>query len=436
MREMKRVVVLGANGTMGAGAAGLFAARGFDVVMLARSVDKAQQGLGRAKEAVRAEVLGERIRCGSYEHDLEREVANADLVFEAVSEDLDIKLPYLEQVDRVRRPGTVVGTVSSGLSIATMTEGRSEDFRRYFMGIHLYNPPHVIVGTELIPGPETDREVMSTVALMLRNRLGRVVVECADQPAFAGNRIGFKVLNECAILAEKHGVHFVDYLVGPYTGRAMPPLATIDLVGWDVHQAIVDNVYQNTSDEAHDAFAMPAYMKTLMAQGHLGNKTPAEGGFYRSVTHGTQKTVSVLAPKSRSYSEGSVPPQPAVGFVEQVKDLHRVGRYRDAMAAFISASGPEAEIAQRVVLGYVSYALHRVGPNGVVSAPNGVDAIMGFGFNWAPPSVLVDLFGKTATVRAMTRLGIQVPAVIANLKEGERLFNQPSVNVGRYFIGR
>ena len=80
----------------------------------------------------------------------------------------------------------------------------------------------------------------------------------SDTPAFCGNRVGFKVLNECAQLAETHGAAYIDALVGPHTGRAMAPLATIDFVGWDVHAAIVDNVYANTRDEAHAAFAHAA----------------------------------------------------------------------------------------------------------------------------------------------------------------------------------
>jgi 3-hydroxyacyl-CoA dehydrogenase len=89
------------------------------------------------------------------------------------------------------------------------------------------------------------------------------VVETTDTPAFAGNRVGFKVLNEVAQLAEEHGVAFMDALIGPHTGRAMAPLVTVDFVGWDVHKAIVDNLYANTSDEAHAAFALPAYMQKL-----------------------------------------------------------------------------------------------------------------------------------------------------------------------------
>src|SRR5690606_33512334 len=119
--------------------------------------------------------------------------------------------------------------------------------------------------------------------------------------AFAGNRVGIKVLNEVAQLAEEHGVAFMDYVVGPYTGRAMPPLSTVDLVGLDVHKAIVDNVYENTKDEAHEKFALPAYVDKLIAAGHLGNKTAAKGGFYRRAKEDGKNVRYVLDPKSGEY---------------------------------------------------------------------------------------------------------------------------------------
>ncbi|HEY2513903.1 MAG TPA: 3-hydroxyacyl-CoA dehydrogenase family protein, partial [Polyangiaceae bacterium] len=384
MHELRKVVVLGANGTMGSGAAALFAGSGFEVAMLARGIDKAHQGLAKAKQAVRSDVLGKHIRCGSYEADLEAEVAGADLIFECVSEDMAVKEPFFEQIDRVRKKGSIVATVSSGLSIARMCEGRSDDFRRNFLGLHLFNPPHVITGTEVIAGPDTDHGMFAEVTAMLRRRLGRTVIECKDLPAFAGNRVGFKVLNECAILAEEHGVPIVDYLIGPYTGRAMAPLATIDLVGWDVHQAIVDNVYANTKDEAHSAFAMPAYMRALMKGGHLGDKTPLEGGFYRRWTSEGVKVTSCLFPQKREYSEREAPRAPKLPWIAEIQELHLVGRYRDAMQKFLKAEGEEATIARRVIVGYVSYALNRVGSSEVVKSASDVDQIMGFGFNWAP----------------------------------------------------
>ena len=168
---------------------------------------------------------------------------------------------------------------------------------------------------------------MPAIVEMLERRFGRVVTLCRDLPAFAGNRVGFKVLNECAQLAAEHGVAFIDYLIGPYTGRAMPPLATVDLVGWDVHKAIVDNVHANTKDEAHDAFALPAYVAELIDEGHLGNKTPERGGFYRRTKEDGKTVNLVLDPKSGGYrSPADVTVEP-IPFVEQMRELHHVGRY-------------------------------------------------------------------------------------------------------------
>lgn len=433
MNEIKKVVVLGANGTMGAGAAALFAGRGYEVAMLARTIEKAEQGLASAKSAVRAEVIGDRITLGTYESDMASSLKDADLILEAVAERLDIKQHYFKQVDEHRKKGSVVATVSSGLSMDAMIEGRSDDFGAHFMGLHLFNPPNVIVGTEMIPSSKTDKELFNSIRKFAERRLGRVVIECRDKPAFAGNLVGFKVLNECTQLALEHGVTKVDYLIGPYTGRAMPPLATIDLVGWDVHKAIVDNVFENTNDEAHAFFAMPSYMDELLKKGHLGNKTPSTGGFYRTIRDANHELAAeVLDPSTGTY----MPREPAnpIAFVEEIKALHRLGKYEEAGAAFLAAQGDDAEIARRVVLGYVSYALNRVGDDQVVAKPIDVDLIMGYGFNWAPASVLVDLFGRDQTIAALQALDLPVPACVTNLGAGDRLFTDRRTNIGRYFI--
>jgi 3-hydroxyacyl-CoA dehydrogenase len=435
-RDIQRVVVLGANGTMGSGAAALFAARGFDVVALARDAAKANAGLEMAKQAVRADAIGERIAVGGYD-ELEGHVEEADLVLECVAERMDLKQAFFGRVDAARRPGSWVATVSSGLSIAGMAAGRSDDFRRHFMGMHLFNPPNVIVGTELIAGPETEPVVLQAARRLLEKGLGRVVVECRDKPGFAGNRVGFKVLNEVAQLAFEHGIAEMDYLIGPHTGRALAPLATVDLVGLDVHQAIVDNVYEKTADEAHEAFALPSYVQALIDKGHLGLKTGEAGGFYRTLRDKTgARSRFVLDPASGGYRPLTADSVRPVDFVEEMKALHRVGEYRRAMQVFLGAEGPEAELSRRVVLGYVSYALNRVGDDEVVARPLDVDLIMGYGFNWAPPSVLVDLFGRERTLEALAELGLPVPEVVAELAPGERLFEHRETNVGRYFVAR
>ncbi|MGH8013904.1 MAG: 3-hydroxyacyl-CoA dehydrogenase family protein, partial [Candidatus Binataceae bacterium] len=388
------VVILGANGVMGAAAAAVFAGGGYNVVMLARDLDRARKALEAAKTAARAEAVGERVSLGSYDHDMERHVAQSGLVFEALAEDLSLKREFFKKIDSYRGSETVVATNSSGLSITAMASGMSDSFRRHFLGIHMYNPPHIIVGTELVPHAETDDAVLTRVATAFGKRFGRKLITTRDRPAFVGNRVGFRVMNEAAQLAEEYGVAFIDYLIGPHTGRAMAPLATVDLVGWDVHKAIVENVYANCEDEGRACFKLPAYMENAVAEGRLGDKTAEKGGFYRRAAG---RTVEVLDPKSGSY-QPFIPPRP-IDFVERMKALNRVGRYQDALRTLADTDGKEAALARKVVLGYVSYALNRVGD--VAACPADVDTIMSYGFNWAPPCAMVDLIGARRTADLM-----------------------------------
>jgi len=435
MMNIKDVVVVGANGTMGAGSVEVFAAGGCDVVCLARTAEKAHEGLVGAQNMAKSVRIADRISVGTYEQDLEGAIAKADLIFECLAEEIELKKQYFAKIDKFRRPDSIVATVSSGLSIADMAKGRSDSFRKHFLGIHLFNPPNVIVGTEVIPSDETDPKLVEEVLKALDARFGRISILCRDMPAFAGNRVGFKVLNEVAILAETHGIAFMDYLIGPHTGRAMPPLATVDLVGWDVHKAIVDNVYANLKDEAHATFALPSYMDGLISNGHLGNKTADKGGFYRRVKDGKQTINLVLDPKTGAYKDSRDNGVTKIAFVEKMKDLHRVGRYVEAMKVFADATGPEADLAKKVVLGYVSYGLNRVGDKEVVRSARDVDRIMGFGFNWAPPTVLVDVIGIKKTASLLEKQGLPVPHTLqeALKRPDEKMFREPNVNVGRFF---
>jgi 3-hydroxyacyl-CoA dehydrogenase len=428
-RKLERVVVLGANGTMGYGSAALFTQAVPEVTFLARTKSKAEEGLGAAIKQVRSPTVASRAHVGDYEHDLGRAVAEADLVFEALTEDFGVKKEIFDKVDEARRDDSIVATVTSGLSINQLCEGRSDSFRRNFLGLHFFNPPNVIVGTELIAGNETDPEVVDFVEAFSRARLGREIVRTADTPAFAGNRVGFKVLNEAAQLAEQLGPVLVERLIGPYTGRALTPLATIDLVGWDIHRAIVDNVHQNTNDEAHGTLQLPDYMDKLMERGVMGNKT-GRGFFMKE-----DKVRHVLDPVSGDYKPESEFSLPNLDYIEDVSALHREGRYRDALAVFLAADGHEAALARKVIAGYVSYAFHRVGE--VTESIDGIDRIMGMGFNWAPPGVLTDVMGAAATVEMIEKASLPVPANLAEAARTgtpARFFDQPHINLGRFFV--
>ena len=215
----------------------------------------------------------------------------------------------------------------------------------------------------------------------------------------------------------------------------MPPLATIDLVGWDVHKAIVDNVHANTKDEAHDAFALPTYMDELIDHGHLGNKTPEHGGFYRRVKEGKQTINLVLDPKTGAL-QGHARERLRAAAVRREDDASCTAsaRYADAIKVFVAAEGAEADLARKVILGYVSYGLNRVGDNEVVRerarrrSHHGLrlqlGAAHGAGRRHRREG---DHQGARDAADCRCRRCWRTP------KPGERLFREPHVNIGRFF---
>jgi 3-hydroxyacyl-CoA dehydrogenase len=428
-RRIDHVVIIGANGAMGYGSGALFTSAVPRVTFLARSKAKAEEGLKAAISAVRSSTVRARVTTGDYAEDFDAAVPKADLVFEALTEDFELKRAMFERIDRMRRPDALVATVTSGLSINALAAGRSESFRKHFMGLHFFNPPNVIVGTELIAGKDTDPAHVDFIELYAQKKLGRKMIRTADMPGFAGNRVGFKVLNEAAQLAEVHGPVLIDKLLGPYTGRAMTPLATIDMVGWDIHRAIVDNIYKNAPDEARSTLKLPSYMASLIEQGTLGTKSG--GGFFR--TGGG--ALLALDPNGGAYRPVKDIVLPDLAYIGAVARLHHDGRYREAMQVFMEAPGPYAALARKLVAGYISYAFHRAGE--VTASIDGIDAIMGYGFNWAPPSVLVDTIGLRATLALIDEAKLPVPKLLLDASKsnlGRPFYTNPHGNVGRFFV--
>ena len=422
-RDIAKVVVLGANGAMGAASGALFAAAGIPTTLLARDGDRAAAGKARAAKILGSEAL---LASGTYA-ELAHELADADLIFEALAEDLTVKGAMFERLEALRRPGTVVATVSSGLSIAAMCSGRSVELRRHFLGIHLFNPPKAMLGCELVPHAETDPDVVARIAELLRDRLGRRLVVTRDTPAFCANRVGFKLLNECAQLAEARGTVAVDTWFGWHTGRALPPLATIDFVGWDVHRAIVDNLCRSTM-LARASFVLPGYMERLIARGQLGNKTPERGGFYRRLGADRKAPRAVLDPAT---GEHLAPVVVIPDVVAKMQELHLAGRHRDAFAVLAAAPG-DAAIMRRGVLGYVQYGLALVGD--VVEAVADVDRIMRFGFGWAPPGMLVDLLGARRAIALLEGEQLDVPhALVRAAEHGEPLHDGAPAAIAELF---
>ena len=317
--------------------------------------------------------------------------------------------------------------MTSGLSINKLCHGRSDSFRKNFLGLHFFNPPNVIVGTELVAGDDTDPGVVDFIDAFSTVLLGREMIRTADTPAFAGNRVGFKVLNEAAQLAETLGPALVDKVIGPYTGRAMTPLATIDLVGWDIHRAIVDNVYEQCDDEARETNKLPDYMARLMDKGVLGDKSG--GGFFKR----DGKTRLALDISSGDYHPIDEASFPELGYIDEVGTLYAQGRYAEGMQLFLTSDNEYAKIARKVIGGYISYAYHRVGE--AADGINEIDRIVGTGFNWGPPSVLVDTMTPAGATRMIEEAGLPVPQALAAIgADAGQTFQHPHINIGKFFV--
>lgn len=424
MKDFKTVTVLGANGTMGANSAAIVAAfGGAKVYMLARTLDKAKEGVQTAIASVRSGVFAENLIPGTYDDDLEKAVSESDWVFELVAESYEVKEPLMKRISAARKPGTLVSTVSSGLYIERLASHLDEDGQKYYYGTHFFNPPYKLVLCELIVHPKNDAAYTKELSDYLENKLHRHVIIANDRPGFAGNRIGFQFMNEAAIyaekLADKGGIHLVDQLLSGYTGRAMAPLATADLVGLDVHKAIVDNIYENTKDLAHDTFKMPDYMQKLVDQGALGNKK-GKGLYMREKTPEGKSVKKVYNIKTGNYEEL---PKLDLSFKKKAATLIHESQYFHFADLLKTEKGEEADLVRRFIARYISYSYSLI-PD--VTDQDGVDGAMGFGFNWVPPSAWVDLLGGVdETKKFIEQAGIPVPEYLGKIS-GKSVYNLQS----------
>ena len=225
--SIRKVAVLGASGTVGSLTGGIIAQQGLKVYFLSRTLKGANRGLEKAVAQARSEVISRNIICGDYDSLLEKALSEADLIIESLTEDLAVKRQMYELVERYRKPDTIVGTTTSSLLLSDLSHGRSESFRKNFLSTHFYNPPGKMLACEIASQSETAPEVYNLVKDFLEHKLQRIVIPVNETAGFAGNRIAFLLFNRITKLAEEHGAEMMDYLIGPYTGRLMPPLATV-----------------------------------------------------------------------------------------------------------------------------------------------------------------------------------------------------------------
>lgn len=399
--KIKTVTVVGANGTMGANVSAIFASFGnATVYMVARDKEKSKKAAIKAGKSVKADSIVNHLIPVDYSS-LDECVKKSDLVFESAAENLDLKIELHTKIGKNLQKGAVACTGSSGLSITRLAECYQKEERGQFFGVHMFNPPYQLTLCELTSSPYSDMAIYGELKDYLTNILFRTVAESKDLPAFLGNRIGFYMMNEALQYAERYqdngGIDYIDSLLGPFTGRTMPPITTSDFVGLDIHKAIVDNIYENTHDYAHEKFILPNYVQKLIDEKRLGRKSGQ--GLYKLIKNDSgEKRMMVYDIKLGVYRDEIKYTFP---YALQMKKFLQDGDYDDAIRVLIDNKSQEADICLRFLLRYIVYALftaEHVGYDLRVA-----DDVMATGFTWCPPFAMMEAFSRVCNLGSLMK---------------------------------
>ncbi len=450
MRRIHKVAVLGA-GTMGARIAAHFANAGvpsylLDIVPAGAEGDArnkiALSGLEAAKKSKPAAFfepgLARLVTVGNFEDDLKR-LSEVDWIIEAVVENLDIKRALLKQVEAVRKPGTIVSTNTSGLPVARIAEGFSEDFRKSWLGTHFFNPPRYMRLLEIISTPETDRAAVDAVAHFSDVNLGKGVVFAKDTPNFIANRIGtFSVLNVMRLMQELDlSIEDVDALTGELVGwPKSATFRTVDLVGLDILAHVVGNMSQTDSNEGTRENSLPDFYKQMLERKWLGDKT--KGGFYKKVKGGEGKEDDrlVLDWKTLEYRPRQKPRFAALDMAKNIDDPGARLRMLLGLDGGAQKGDKAGAFLWPVLSDLWNYSAGRI-PE-ISDSIVEIDRAMRLGFNWKlGPFELWDALGVEATVARMKKedrpLSANVEQLLAAGKKSWYL-DDPKAASGRVYF--
>jgi 3-hydroxyacyl-CoA dehydrogenase len=445
-QRINKVAVLGA-GTMGARIAAHFANAGIPCILLdmvppdaAQSSDRAAlnkivaAGLDAAVKSKPAAFfekgLERLITIGNFDDDMKL-IAQADWIIEAVAENLEIKRALLKKVEDARKPGSIVTTNTSGLPVASIAQGFSDDFRKHWFGTHFFNPPRYMRLLEIIPTPETDPAAIAAVSHFGDVRMGKAIVTAKDTPNFIANRIGnFSGLNVFRLMREMDlTVEEVDALTGSGGWTKAPLFRTIDLVGLDVMASVVKNFSKSVKDERAD-LKLPDFLDKMIERKLLGDKT--KSGFYKKTKGPQGEERLAIDIKTLEYHPAQKPKFPTLEMAKNIEDMGE--RLRTILAG--DAKDKAAKFTWTNLSELWTYSANRI-PE-IADTVVEIDAAMRTGFNWeVGPFELWDLAGVEATVQRLKSEGRPVAANVEKLlASGAKSWykDDPSTPSGRAYF--
>jgi len=412
-KTIKKVAVLG-SGVMGSRIACHFANIGVQVLLLDivpkdAAADKKSRNkivndaldfaLKSSPSPIYLKSFASRITTGNFEDDMAK-IAECDWVIEVVVERLDIKQKVFENVEQFRKAGTLITSNTSGIPIHLMTEGRSDDFKKYFCGSHFFNPPRYLKLLEIIPTNDTLPEVVSFLLEYGEKFLGKTTVLAKDTPAFIGNRIGVFSIMSLLHYVDKTGltVEEVDKLTGPVIGH--PKSATFrtnDVVGLDTMVHVANGLKANApDDEANAQFAIPEFVTSMVKNNWLGSKTGQ--GFYKKEKVDGVNNFFALDLKTLEYK-----PSQKVKF-PSLETTKTVDKLSERLKILIAAKDKAGEFYRATFYQLFTYSSKRI-PE-IADELYKIDDAMKAGFGWEMgPFEKWDAIGVENTVKDMEAAG-------------------------------
>ncbi len=449
-RIIKKIAVLG-SGVMGSRIACHFANIGIevlllDIVPLQATEEQLKQPAFRNKivndslqaaikqnpSPVYSQKVLKRITTGNFDDDMER-IADCDWVMEVVVENLTIKQQLFEKVDKHRKQGTLVTSNTSGIPIALMSEGRSEDFRRHFCGTHFFNPPRYLRLLEIIPGPDTEKSVIDFLMNYGDRYLGKTTVLCKDTPAFIANRVG--VFGMMAVLKVMEEMQFsiaqVEALTGPIYGRPKSAtFRTADVVGIDTFVKVAQNTYAACpDDESRDIFQIPAYINTLVENKWLGDKSGQ--GFFKKVKNAQgQSEILTLDLNTLEYQPSTKAKFAALDAAKPIDNL------KDRIRTLHATGDKASEFYNKLNALVFKYVSHRI-PE-IADELYKIDDAMRAGFGWElGPFEIWDVLGVEKFVAWMEQHGTAPASWVKEmLQKGYKSFYLVENGKRKYYDAR
>ena len=432
--RIKKVAVLG-SGVMGSGISCQLANVGLEVLMLdilpsKLSDDEKNNRLKRnqvAKNALDKAIKSKpaplynkkyssRITVGNFEDDFHK-IKEADWIIEVVVERLEIKRQIFEKVEEYRSPGSIVSSNTSSIPIKLLSEGRSENFRKYFCGTHFFNPPRYLRLLEIIPTNDSLTELIDFFMNYGELNLGKQTVLCKDTPAFIANRIGVMSGAKVFELTEKFDltIEEVDLLTGPILGRPKTGSFRLqDLVGIDTGDKVTNFVVQNVKGDSFfeklTKTATPEFFKFLLENNFLGDKTGK--GFYEKTKvkdENGRTIINALDLKSLKYRKSI---RPKITLIKEAKGIEKMDK---RFQLLISKDEKESLFLKEYFAAILSYSAQRI-PE-ISDTCYQVDDAVRAGYVWDyGPFEYWDLIGFDNGISLINELGEDVPQWIKDMK--------------------